>query len=246
MPPQDEAAMSETPAKPPDTGTPAPPLPDILAAWPRTAQGALAFLLAVNTLLIAVYSIGSLRASARPTQLEQEAALPARLDLNSADHAQLRQLPEVGDKLAGRIEAYRRSNGGFRSVEELQNVEGIGPARLHALRQLVTVSIRDSAEAPSATPVVVQRVSYKKTAPATKKTRSKKGEALAGPIDINRASEQELQQLPGIGPTLARRIIEARPFRSVDDLRRVRGIGARTLDKLRPFVTVENKSKREI
>lgn len=234
--------MSETPAKPPDAGTPSPPLPDLLAAWPRTAQGALAFLLAVNTLLITVFSLGSMRPSARPTQLEQEAALPARIDLNSADHAQLRQLPEVGDKLAARIEEYRRNNGGFRSVDELQNVEGIGPARLHALRQLVTVSTG----APTEAPPPVRRVSYKKTAPATKTTRLKKGGALAGPIDINRATEQELRQLPGIGPTLARRIIEARPFQRVEDLRRVRGIGAKTLDRLRPFITVENKSKSEI
>jgi competence protein ComEA len=238
--------MSETPAKPPDAGKPPAPQPDLLAAWPRSAQGALAFLLGVNTLLIAVYSIGSLKSSARPTNLEKEAALPARIDLNSADHAQLRQLPEVGDKLAARIEEYRRTKGGFRSVEELQNVQGIGPARMHALRQLVTVSTEATADEPPAKAGVVQRVSYKKAAPATKKGRPKKGEALAGPIDVNRATEQELQQLPGIGPTLARRIITARPFRTVDELRRVRGIGVKTLDRLRPLVTVENQSKSEI
>jgi competence protein ComEA len=238
--------MSETPAKPPDAGKPPAPQPDILAAWPRSAQGALAFLLTINTLLIAVYSIGSMQTGARPTQLEKEAALPARIDLNRADHAQLRQLPEVGDKLATRIEEYRRTQGGFRSVDELQNVQGIGAARMHALRQLVTVSAEASEEAPRAKLSGKGSVSSRKTAPATKVARPKKGEALASPVDINRATEQELQQLPGIGPTLARRIIEARPFRSVDDLRRVRGIGARTLDKLRPFVTVTNKSKSEI
>jgi competence protein ComEA len=60
------------------------------------------------------------------------------------------------------------------------------------------------------------------------------------PIDINRASEVELQLLPGIGPVLAQRIVAARaekPFRSLDDLRRVRGIGVKTLEKLRPHAT---------
>jgi competence protein ComEA len=68
-----------------------------------------------------------------------------------------------------------------------------------------------------------------------------KADLLAGAVDLNLASESELQRLPGIGPKMARRIIDERqkkPFGSVDDLRRVSGIGAKTLERLRPFVTV--------
>jgi competence protein ComEA len=43
----------------------------------------------------------------------------------------------------------------------------------------------------------------------------------------------------GGGPTIATRIIDARPFRSVDDLDRVKGIGAKRLAELRPLVTVD-------
>jgi competence protein ComEA len=61
------------------------------------------------------------------------------------------------------------------------------------------------------------------------------------PLDLNRASAEELELLPRIGPTLARRIIEDReqrgPFRSVHDLTRVRGIGPRTLEGLAPLAT---------
>lgn len=61
------------------------------------------------------------------------------------------------------------------------------------------------------------------------------------PMDINRASAGDLELLPRIGPTLAQRIIEERarggPFGSVDDLRRVRGIGPRTVELLRPLAT---------
>ncbi|HIE57760.1 MAG TPA: helix-hairpin-helix domain-containing protein, partial [Anaerolineales bacterium] len=46
-------------------------------------------------------------------------------------------------------------------------------------------------------------------------------------IDINTANEETLTQLTGVGPQLAKRIAEARPFFSVDDLTRVRGIGDR-------------------
>jgi competence ComEA-like helix-hairpin-helix protein len=60
-------------------------------------------------------------------------------------------------------------------------------------------------------------------------------------VDVNQATLEDLQLLPGIGPKLAQRIIDERekkPFANVDDLRRVYGIGAKTLEKLRPYVTV--------
>lgn len=56
------------------------------------------------------------------------------------------------------------------------------------------------------------------------------------PLDVNRATPAELELLPRIGPAMAQRIVEARPFTSVDDLTRVRGIGPRTLETLRPLV----------
>lgn len=62
------------------------------------------------------------------------------------------------------------------------------------------------------------------------------------PLDLNRASAQALDALHGIGPTLADRIVEyretQRPFQRVTELRRVRGIGAKTVADLRPVVTV--------
>jgi len=54
-------------------------------------------------------------------------------------------------------------------------------------------------------------------------------------VAINSATAEELRQLPGIGPALAAAIVEARPFASVDDLLRVRGIGPRRLAGLRDW-----------
>ncbi len=58
------------------------------------------------------------------------------------------------------------------------------------------------------------------------------------PLDLNSASQKELESLPGIGPVLARRIMDARPYEEVDDLLRVEGIGAKRLEQLKPHVTV--------
>lgn len=59
-------------------------------------------------------------------------------------------------------------------------------------------------------------------------------------VDVNTATWPELSQLPGVGETLARRIVETRdrlgPFSSPEDLRHVRGIGARTLERIRPYL----------
>lgn len=59
-------------------------------------------------------------------------------------------------------------------------------------------------------------------------------------VDLNEADWPELAQLPGIGETLARRIVESRgtdgPFIDHDELQRIRGIGPKTLDRVRPFL----------
>lgn len=66
-----------------------------------------------------------------------------------------------------------------------------------------------------------------------------------GPLDLNRATVQELTTLPGIGDVLAQRIVDYReahgPFRSVDELIAVEGIGEGKLEKLRELVTVEEE-----
>lgn len=64
--------------------------------------------------------------------------------------------------------------------------------------------------------------------------------SIAYTVDLNTAPWPELTVLPGVGETLAKRIVADRdqngPFRDFDDLRRVRGIGARTLERLTPYL----------
>jgi competence protein ComEA len=71
---------------------------------------------------------------------------------------------------------------------------------------------------------------------------SKKAAELSAAINVNDADQKELQKLPGIGPKLSQRIIDTREkaaFKSIDDLRRVPGIGPKTLEKIRPYVTID-------
>jgi competence ComEA-like helix-hairpin-helix protein len=62
------------------------------------------------------------------------------------------------------------------------------------------------------------------------------------PIDLNAATIKELQELPGVGPVTAQRIIDARQksgrFRRIEDLLAIRGISTKRLEALRPYVTV--------
>jgi comEA protein len=62
------------------------------------------------------------------------------------------------------------------------------------------------------------------------------------PVNLNTATSEELQQVPGIGPATAEEILQMRksygPFKSVDDLLAIRGLGPKRLEKMRKYLTV--------
>ncbi len=63
----------------------------------------------------------------------------------------------------------------------------------------------------------------------------KKANVPQGLLDLNTSTEKELQSINGIGPVLAARIIAGRPYKTVDDLLKVQGIGRNKLEKFRPY-----------
>jgi competence protein ComEA len=148
----------------------------------------------------------------------------ASLDINQATPAELQSLPGVGPELAAAIVA-KRSNQPFGNVGELRTVPGIGPKTFDVLKSHVVVS----------EPMVDKQDQVEEL----KRKSSTQTENTTGKLNINTATAAELEKLPRIGPVLAEAIVATRrlkEFSSVDDLRRVRGIGAKTLEALRPFV----------
>ncbi|MEW6459251.1 MAG: ComEA family DNA-binding protein [Bacillota bacterium] len=66
------------------------------------------------------------------------APVDSRININTADRAELERLPGIGPSLAERIIRYREQNGPFSSVDDLKNVSGIGEKRLEGLRDMAT------------------------------------------------------------------------------------------------------------
>ena len=162
------------------------------------------------------------------TKTQETAQAPAAglVNLNTADKTALETLPGVGSSLADKIIAARP----FKSVEDLKNVSGIGDAKFNTLKDLVTV------KAPRAARTTEGRAATK-TTPASG-TQGKPEGTPTGPVDLNTADQAALESLPGVGPALAGAIIAARPFKSVEDLKNVKGIGDVKYAGLKDLVTV--------
>jgi competence protein ComEA len=162
----------------------------------------------------------------------------AIVDINTADEVALAQLPGVGPRRAADIVAYRQHHGPFSSVDDLLAVPGIGPVTLARLRPAVCVS---GLTAPALLGREKAPSPPRKTADRDVTGGLKRAGVPDDPVNLNTASVEQLQQLPGIGPVLAQRIVAERertgPFRQVDDLRRIRGIKDKTIDKIRSLVT---------
>lgn len=142
-----------------------------------------------------------------------------RIDPNQAPEVELARLPGVGPALAGRIVRSRETEGPFRNVDELVRVQGVGSATMDRLRPFLEVEGAEALPRPSMIP-----------------GRAGLG-GDAGRVAVNRASREELQTLPGVGPALAIRIEEDRmrngPYETPEELLRVPGIGPATLNRFR-------------
>ena len=161
----------------------------------------------------------------------------ALIDLNSADEKTLESLPGVGKSTAKAIIAGRP----YKSVDDLKRVKGMSDKKIDAIRNQVTVGAAAAAAAPAAMPYAAE--GQEKASSATKAMtgsaeKSKMKLAPGQHVNINTATKEELDALPGIGPVKAQAIIDARPFSKPEDIMKVKGIKQKEYEKIKDFITV--------
>ncbi len=163
----------------------------------------------------------------------QRRALPLkgdeRIDPNTAGEEDLDRLPGVGPVVAGRIVQMRRDRGPFAGPSDLLSVPGVGPATLARITPYLEWPAGRQ-PSRSARPLQPPRPG---TDPAARDPVR---------VDLNRASREELERLPGVGPVMAERILTLREsvgrFRGLEELQSIRGIGSATIERLRPLVII--------
>jgi competence protein ComEA len=188
--------------------------------------------LAVCTMIIAMALVLS-----GPTA-DVKAQQKGLVDLNTASEKELEGLKGVGPAYAKKIIAGRP----YKSVDELSKT-GIPVKTIEGLKPFVTVSSAAAAPAPSA-PVVTGKSTAPPKETATKKesktpTAASTKLAPGQKVNINTASKEQLEALPEIGPVKAQAIIDGRPYKTIEDIKKVKGIKEGIFNKIKDLITVQ-------
>ncbi len=185
--------------------------------------------------------------AAKPKEVKAPPAAAAPVDLNSADQKALEALPGVGPALAKRIIAARP----LTSLDDLGKVKGLTKGKVAALKDKVSFG-------PAAKPAAAPETPAAKGAPAVEKPATGPGAVMrprrdlppaekteaaklapGEKININSASQADLEKIPGIGPVKAKAIIEGRPYKTPEDIMKVRGIKEGIYRKIKDVIVVQ-------
>lgn len=186
----------------------------------------------------------------------------ALVDLNTASQKDIESIKGVGPATAKKIIASRP----YASVDELSKA-GLSPKAIEKIKPFVTAgkapaevpAAKGKTTAPSkttaaqpgkaATPAAgtTAATPSKTTAPqktdvsgpAAKKTPAAAKLAPGQTVNINTASKEQIEMLPGIGPVKAQAVIDGRPYKTKEDIMKVKGIKQGTFDKIKDSITVQ-------
>ncbi len=162
-----------------------------------------------------------------PSRAWSAAAQAAPVNLNTATEKQLEDLPGVGAATAKKIIAGRP----YASVGDLSKA-GVSKATIEKITPLVTAG-----GAPAAAAAAGAATSSAAGGHKEKSATGSAAKTATGPVDLNKASEADLEALPGVGPATAKKIIAGRPYASVADLSKA-GVSKSTIEKISPMVMV--------
>ena len=173
----------------------------------------------------------------------------ARVDVNSADLDTLQTLPGVGPAIAQRIIDGRP----YKSYADLQKVKGLSKSKVDAMKDQVSFGSATTAKTSKSHKSQTAKTTDENAAPSKSSSSSSKSTASSerssskalsptGRVNINTASAEELDALPGIGPSKAQAIIDYRnehgKFGSIEDIKNVKGIKEGEFSKIQDRITV--------
>src|SRR3954468_12453997 len=165
-----------------------------------------------------------------------------KVDVNTASQAELEALPGVGEATAKKIIEGRP----YSSVSALGKAGVVSDATLTKIRPLVKASRGGSTESAKTQSADKEKSSRSSASKSTKSQSSpEKSESSStkpsNNVDLNAASQSDLEALPGVGAVTAKKIIAGRPYSSVDDLSKA-GVSAKTIEKIRGSVTASGSA----
>lgn len=176
-----------------------------------------------------------------------ESDKPVRIDLRTATKEELLLLPGIGEKRAQEILDLRAQRP-FVSVRDLLEIKGIGEKTLAKLLPLLLPIAPEDARLVAEPALILSQTAVKAPAhltqgtPDAAKSASLPKSQLTNIVNLNTADAAELRTLPGIGEVKAKAILDYRaqngPFTTIEELLQVKGIGEKTLAKLRPRLTL--------